>query len=569
MAIYDIHSLRRHLQWAIEVEHSTLPPYLCAIYTIKEGHNPEAAEILRSIFMEEMLHMTLAANLLNAVGGKPTLDHPGFLPSYPTALPHSCGSFQIPLAKFSPETIRTLQRVEKPEAAAAPPQAERYATLGQFYLAIETSLQHLSDDLGPALFCGDPARQVGPEHLHYQGSGRVIPIQDLDSALAALREIVEQGEGLDHGSIWDGDRNMFHHTRDEVGHYFRLQQIMDGRYYRRGDTPQSGPSGESFPVDWDAVYDMQPKPRSADHAPDSTVGLAMAQFNQAYCAMLDTLQQAFNGKPELLPTSVGAMYRLREQALALMQLPAAQGTGCAGPSFGYVPPEQRAGTSSRTGRIRVTVNGPYHVEGAIPLVRKAILYSDQNESLAWQKGQTLETPASYALCRCGCSATKPFCDGSHAVNGFNGTEQADPGPTAKRQRTLNSNGPIEVKSDLGLCVHARFCFNRDGNVNQMLLDADDIGTLSQVIALVERCPSGTLTYALPNAEEAYEKVEPDLPQAIGVIANGPLWVTGGILIDRADGQPVEVRNRMTLCRCGQSKNKPFCDGSHIPAGFKD
>src|SRR5688572_5620773 len=102
MAISTVNSLRRHLQWAIEVEHSTLPPYLCALYSIKEGSNQEAAEVVHSVFMEEMLHLTMAANLLNAVGGSPQIDTPSLLPRFPTYLPHSNRAFKVPLTKFSP-----------------------------------------------------------------------------------------------------------------------------------------------------------------------------------------------------------------------------------------------------------------------------------------------------------------------------------------------------------------------------------------------------------------------------------------------------------------------------------
>ena len=87
MAITTVESLRKHLQWAIELEHSTLPPYLCALYSIEEGHNEEAAEVVHSVFMEEMLHLTLAANILNAIGGSPQIDTPSILPTFPTYLP--------------------------------------------------------------------------------------------------------------------------------------------------------------------------------------------------------------------------------------------------------------------------------------------------------------------------------------------------------------------------------------------------------------------------------------------------------------------------------------------------
>ncbi|MEN8213601.1 MAG: ferritin-like protein, partial [Pseudomonadota bacterium] len=214
MAIRDLSSLHQHLQWAMELEHATIPPYLYALYSIKEGCNQEASEILRSIVMEEMLHMTLAANLLNAVGGSPRLDTPDFIPEYPCYLPHSNEAFLVPLAGFSRESIHTLMRIERPEAAEAPAEDDRYETIGQFYKAIEEGIQNLSAEMGAAkLFCGDPGLQIESDETQYAGSGRIIPVSDLESALAALDEIMHQGEGLNHGAIWDGDHSMFHRER--------------------------------------------------------------------------------------------------------------------------------------------------------------------------------------------------------------------------------------------------------------------------------------------------------------------------------------------------------------------
>jgi hypothetical protein len=105
MPVTTLDDLREHLQWAIELEHSTLPPYLCALYSIKPGTNPEAVGVITSVFIEEMLHMTLAANLLNAVGGAPKLDHAAFIPRFPTYLPHSANAFQVSLEPFSPAAI--------------------------------------------------------------------------------------------------------------------------------------------------------------------------------------------------------------------------------------------------------------------------------------------------------------------------------------------------------------------------------------------------------------------------------------------------------------------------------
>ena len=101
MAINTLQSLREHLQVALEIEHATIPPYLTALYSLEEGHNQEAFEVIESVFMEEMLHMTLVANLLNAVGGSPQIDKPDFIAHYPTYLPHSSQTFLVPLSKFS------------------------------------------------------------------------------------------------------------------------------------------------------------------------------------------------------------------------------------------------------------------------------------------------------------------------------------------------------------------------------------------------------------------------------------------------------------------------------------
>src|SRR4051812_4826972 len=126
MPIVTVEDLRRHLQWAIALEHSTLPPYLCALYSLKPGHNREAAYSIASVFIEEMLHMTLAANVLNAVGGQPMLDRPEFVPRYPAYLPHSADAFLVPLAPFAPATIETFMKIEKPEQADAAAETDRF-----------------------------------------------------------------------------------------------------------------------------------------------------------------------------------------------------------------------------------------------------------------------------------------------------------------------------------------------------------------------------------------------------------------------------------------------------------
>ncbi len=213
-------------------------------------------------------------------------------------------------------------------------------------------------------------------------------------------------------------------------------------------------------------------------------------------------------------------------------------------------------------KIVVQPNGPYLVYGGILLIRKSQVISEHGEPMTWKKEDVLETKPVYALCRCGASSNKPFCDGTHAKNDFDGQETADTGATADRQTVFEGNG-IVVKRDYSLCMHAGFCGNRFTNIEKMVPETEDTQIRAQVMAMVERCPSGSYTYTI---EPGGEDIEPHIPEAIAVTAEGPLagalWVTGSIPIERADGEPMEIRPRTTLCRCGQSSNKPLCDGTH-------
>ena len=562
--ITTLDDLRVHLQWAIELEHSTLPPYLCALYSIKPGHNRVAVDAIASVLIEEMLHMTLAANVLNAVGGAPSIDRPDFIPRYPMVLPHSGQSYRVPLAPFAPATIETFMRIEKPEEKEAVAQTDQFDTIGQFYLAIEDGLTALCAALGEShVFCGDPARQITPEMLAYGGSGRILPVYDLASALAAIDEIEEQGEGLTPAQVWDGDRDMFHPERDEVAHYFRYEEIVRGRSYQHGDTPKSGPTGASFAVDWSAVYPMRDNPRTADYPEGSLVRAKMHAFNLLYSDLLRALHRAFNGAPDRLFATVAGMLELKDRARELMQMPSGDGATTAGPSFEYVARAAETSADSTGFRITVRANGPYVVEGGVPLTRKQIVYSEWGEPLTWRKGQAIPQDEPYRLCRCGQSARKPFCDGSHARAGFDGTETAPTAPSAERRERI-AGTRVTLTDDPVLCSDAGFCGNRVEKIWAMIERTEDSQVRFQLMQMAERCPSGRLGYELEDGP-----VEPDLPRGIAVTKDGPYWVTGGIPITLSDGRTLEVRNRVTLCRCGRSAIKPLCDGAHTAAKFTE
>ena len=216
-------------------------------------------------------------------------------------------------------------------------------------------------------------------------------------------------------------------------------------------------------------------------------------------------------------------------------------------------------------RITVQRSGPYIVHGNIPLVRKSEVISEHGEPLTWKKDEVLQTRERYALCRCGQSGAKPFCDGSHTELDFDGSETADTRNISERQVSYEGTN-IFVKDDRSVCMHAGFCGDRISNVWKMTQDTGDTQVRARVMSMIERCPSGALAYSL---EHDGENLEPDLPVEIAITPDGALWVTGGIPIERADGQPLEVRNRVTLCRCGGSSNMPLCDGTHKSNGFSE
>lgn len=212
--------------------------------------------------------------------------------------------------------------------------------------------------------------------------------------------------------------------------------------------------------------------------------------------------------------------------------------------------------------ISIAPNGPYLVSGA-PLVVRTPVHTAAGEPIAWEKGDRLETKERYALCRCGASEGKPFCDGSHARAGFDGTETAA-GSYDDRAQAMEGPG-ITVRDDRSICVHAGFCGTVATNVWKMVGGSEATDTRLQMLAMIERCPSGALTYRFDGAAGDNE---PDLPRQVAVVPDGPLVVTGGVPITRADGKPMEARNRVTLCRCGGSANKPLCDGTHKEIGFR-
>ena len=354
--------LKGQLQTALELEHATIPPYLCALYSIKPGTNLMPVEIIRSVVLEEMLHMIMVGNLLNAIGGKPEIGEKEtgqggkFIPDYPTRLPGDIDpTLVISLTYFSKESIETFWKIEHPSGgyklpAEFGPVAKAYGSIGEFYEALLkniTELETIAKKKGKTIFTGKAERQVTAEH-YYGAGGKLLTVNCLEDACKVIEEIVGQGEGT-LGSIFsepfrEGDPKylIFGPDVEEYAHYFRFKEVYYERFYAVTDSAHREshnhglPTGERFDVDWGAICKMKPNPKLKDFPKGSSIYDSMYAFNKTYSALLDNINQACNGKPDALKEGIPLMYQLKYQAIELMNIPVGDEGYMAGPSFEYV-----------------------------------------------------------------------------------------------------------------------------------------------------------------------------------------------------------------------------------------
>jgi CDGSH-type Zn-finger protein len=211
----------------------------------------------------------------------------------------------------------------------------------------------------------------------------------------------------------------------------------------------------------------------------------------------------------------------------------------------------------QTPKIACLPNGPYYLindmaPGAVPNLCRA-------------NGESCATVRGVALCRCGGSANKPFCDGTHGTNGFTDRRMAN---DSENRRISYVGKRVTIHDNRGICAHAGFCTDRLQTVFRMNQEPwidPDAASAEEIIETVKKCPSGALSYSIENVEHPNQDREP----LVTVTNDGPYAITGGIeLIGVALGEDAS-KEHYTLCRCGASKNKPFCDGSHWHVGFRD
>jgi hypothetical protein len=314
----DPQAVRDALQNAVKLEHATIPVYLYGLYSLAAGKNVEIGRILQSVVVEEMLHMTLASNVLNAIGGSPQIDLPDFIPKYPGPLPGGVqGDLTVALAPFSMAQLDTYLSIEEPEDPLHFPAARVAAdmvTIGQFYTMISKAI----GALGNGAFVNPPRNQIGPDLLD-----EAIVVTNVATAQQAIATIIEQGEGT-------------HTSPEEVvgsdyAHYYRFMQIKNGHFLvmTPGVPPGYAYKGAPLPFDTSGVYNVPPS---------TAPSLAADNFNYTYTSLLRALHDMFNGQnnQDQFDRVLGLMLSLKGQAKAMLSGlpdPSVQ----IGPSFVYQP----------------------------------------------------------------------------------------------------------------------------------------------------------------------------------------------------------------------------------------
>lgn len=230
--------IRSALQKAIQLEFATLPPYLYALFTLREGTNEPARIRISSIVREEMTHMALACNVLNAIGGTPVLADVAVVPTYPGPLPFDIGGddgtpFRVSLLPFSPEAMDQAMHIEEPEHPIDIPDAAlgalspSFQTIGQLYAALDDALSRL-----PGGTWADPPRNQLTDHPFFPGE--LFSVSGFPDASLAIRRIVSEGEGTTTSPLdFEG----------EVAHFYRFEEIRRDKVLQKDSSVPQGKIG--------------------------------------------------------------------------------------------------------------------------------------------------------------------------------------------------------------------------------------------------------------------------------------------------------------------------------------
>ena len=618
------------LSSASELEHGLACAFMLVAYSLKndvsEGGltNEQAASVrtwrrrLISLATDRFVSVVQLSNLLTASGGNPYIQRSRF-PLFANAAADDSARTGLALKPFTMATIEELATYEHLNARIVVPGQPDTTTNGDLYQKIEMSIRDLP---AQELFIGPPDVQVQSRFLNLDR--QPIAVTDQDSALAALALITgtsEDGASETHESIHlpheyavllaDAQQagNDFEPVRPVVtdprtavaepggesthlvdaltvevadlfnGAYDTFLLLLHCFLTRAEETADDleqlsraisqlfhsviRPLGEALtrlPVDSVSLPGRCAGPTFGDEGHVNVAGLS--HHAPAWALFEEQLWQLAQTATRLRVTL--AMLPEMQEATAALQDLACQ----------FAPAEGSRGVDARLAAlkelqnslpcgIQSTINGPYLLTNA--------------ERLTTWLGEDIPTRPQMALCRCGESSTKPFCDGTHARIDF--TSQKDAKRIPDRRDTYDGTS-VTVFDNRGICAHSGFCTDRVSSVfhaGKEPFVSPNGARMDDIVRAVRACPSGALSYALGGAQsrvEARDQVDQRRPQGIEVSKDGPYRVTGTIPLKDGQGND-EIRNQgaslehYSLCRCGHSQNKPFCSGMHWYVNFHD
>ncbi len=582
------------LSEAAELEHNLMCTYLYAAFSLRQGvaeglSELEAAATARwrqailGIAIEEMGHLAAVWNITSALGASPRFGRWNF-PLDPGLLP---ASIVVKLAPFDDQVIQHFVHLERPRDSQEPegtgfapdflfargtdrvrltPMAMDYETVGIFYAALEDNLRELVAEHGPDVaFCGDPELQLGPAEVELAGAR---PVRCLETALAALAAIVEQGEGAPGHS--------------ETSHYVRFAKIREELAALRAANPDFHPA---FPAATNPV--LRPPVRGEgrvwieDEEAARTVDLA----NAGYALMLRLLAYSY-----LVPRTNREKSLAVGLAIELMRAVTLLGERAARLPAGPSHPQCNAGMSFTA--LRDTAPFPpgpaarrFFTERFAELAAatatldasdaRVAAVARMMSGLAQLARKSLAGVVSLPIAPTDPAppvparppASSPASSPASAAPSAGAVARAANG--APIPHTVDGVDEIEAERmtllyDGKKCIHSRHCVTGAPQVflanvagPWIVPDALDVELLAGIAHV---CPSGAIRY---RRKDGHADEPPPPVNLIATREAGPYAVRADIHLDGAP--PTSFR--LTLCRCGASRNKPFCDGSHHEVGF--
>jgi CDGSH-type Zn-finger protein/uncharacterized Fe-S cluster protein YjdI len=556
-----IHSLYE----AAELEHDLMCAYLYAAFSLKDGEAEglsadEAAAVARwrrtiiDVAIDEMGHLVAVWNITSAVGGAPRFGRTNF-PLDPGYLP---AGITVKLAPFNPEVAQHFVHLERPKgseelegkgfepvrnfkrAALTPkltPMGIDYDTVGEFYDVLERGLKIMADKLGEKeLFCGDPALQLSPSEIDLGGAK---PVLCSKTAVNACQAIVTQGEGA---------------REDQPGSHFNKFAAIRSEYAAlRKKNPNFTPA---HPAAHNPVLRRPPNPEGRVWIDDPEASAVVDVANASYQLMVRLIGYAYGVPGPSAEKSLAV-----DLGVELMKALAMLGESAARRPAGKDNPGCNAGVSFTALRdaaplLRGSSSRRFFVERMAQLADGAAKLDQNDQRVARAAGllralavraRKLETmtdepvPATAALASVATAGASSMADGVEHVEGK----------------------AIDINFKAKLCIHSRYCVTGAprvflANVEGPWIHPDDMD-VEELAAVARNCPSGAIQY---RRKDGAPQEQPPPVNLIRVLEAGPNAFRGDL---RIDGEPIGLR--ATLCRCGASKNKPYCDGAHHDIRF--